>query len=201
MESPLTPKQKRVLDTLRQYWRMKGYMPSVLELSKLTKSAVGTVHDHLVTLKRKGWIHIDGTSRGIRLAELLIETHNLVTVPLVGTIAAGEPIEAIETPGEPLTLPKSVAKPGAFALRVRGDSMVEDHILNGDVVVVRPQETVANGEIAVALLDDGTATLKRVYREKHRIRLQPANATMKPLYVTHLRIQGRVSAVVRLHGG
>lgn len=199
MDSPLTPKQKRVLDSIRLYARMRGYMPAVNDLSKLTKSAVSTVHGHLVTLKRKGWLKSDGTARGLSLVEQTTDPHSVVSVPIVGTIAAGAPIEAVEIREEPVTLSKSIAKPGSFALRVNGESMIDDHILDGDLVIVKPQATVANGEIAVALLNDNTATLKRVYRERQRIRLQPANSTMKPIYVKHLRIQGKVTGVLRRH--
>lgn len=199
MERPLTPKQKRVLDAIRTYRTFKGYMPSIRNLAKLTKSAVGTVHEHVETLKRKGWIKSDGSARGIQISEDIVDRGQLVSVPVVGTIAAGEPVEAIQIPEDPVLLPKSAARPGAFALRVRGSSMIDDHILDGDLVIIKPQQAVANGEIAVALLDDNTATLKRVYREKSRIRLQPANVTMRPLFVKRLKIQGRVTSVLRLH--
>lgn len=199
MEKPLTPKQKRVLDAIRTYRTFKGYMPSIRNLAKLTKSAVGTVHEHVETLKRKGWIRTDGSARGIQLAEDIIEHGNMVGVPVVGTIAAGEPIEAIQIFEDPVTLPKSAARPCAFALRVRGDSMIEDHIMSGDLVIVKPQQTVNNGDIAVVLFEDNTATLKRVYKELNRIRLQPANSKMKPFYVKRLKIQGKVTAVLRLH--
>lgn len=197
MELTLTPKQKRVLDTISMYRKLKGYMPSVRDIGKLTKSAVGTVHDHLATLERKGWIRTDGSARGIEIVDTRITISDMVSVPIAGTIAAGEPIEAIEVPEDPITLPRSLARAGAFALRVRGDSMINDHILDGDLVVIKPQSVVGNGEIAVALLEDNTATLKRIYREKSRIRLQPANAAMKPIFVKRLRIQGKVTAVLR----
>ena len=200
MEKTLTPKQKRVLDAIRTYRQFKGYMPSVRDLVKLTKSAIGTVHEHIETLKRKGWIRTDGSSRGIQLVEDVIDRGQLNSVPIVGTIAAGEPIEAIQIPEDPVILPKTAARPGAFALRVRGDSMIEDHIMDGDLVVIKPQQAVGNGEIAVALLEDNTATLKRVFRERNRIRLQPANSSMKPIFVKRLRIQGKVTSVLRLHG-
>lgn len=199
MEQPLTPKQKRVLDTLRYYLKAKGFMPSVRDMAKTTKSAVGTIHEHLQMLEKKGWIRTTGSARGITLIEDMIDRGNLVSVPVVGTIAAGAPIEAIEAPEDPVTLPKDAAKPGAFGLRVKGDSMIEDHILDGDLVVVRQQAVVTNGDIAVVLLEDNTATLKRVYRERGRIRLQPANAKMRPLYVKNATIQGKVTAIFRVH--
>lgn len=199
MEQPLTPKQKRVLDTLRFYLKARGFMPSVRDMAKSTKSAVGTIHEHLQTLEKKGWIRSSGSARGITLVEDVVDRGNLVSVPVVGTITAGAPIEAIEVPEDPVTLPKEAARPGAFGLRVKGDSMIEDHILDGDLVVVRQQGTVTNGDIAVVLLDDNTATLKRVYRERGRIRLQPANAKMRPIYVKNATIQGKVTAILRVH--
>lgn len=199
MQRTLTPKQKRVLEAIRLYAKMKGYMPSIRDVAKLTKTAVGTVHDHILTLKVKGWIHTDGTSRGIRLVEDSVSAIDMVAVPVVGSILAGQPIKAIEIREEPISLSRKAAIPGSFALRVKGDSMIEDHILDGDVVIVSPQTSVPNGEIAVALLQDGTATLKRVFREKRRIRLQPANKTTTPIFVSKISIQGKVTAVLRLH--
>ncbi|HET6163276.1 MAG TPA: transcriptional repressor LexA [Planctomycetota bacterium] len=120
-----------------------------------------------------------------------------VRVPIAGTIAAGLPIEAIDEGLESRIFPEEMVPEGAFALRVKGESMIDDHILNGDLVIVRPQDEVNDGEIAVALLDDGSATLKRVFREKGRVRLQPANPTMDPIYADNVRIQGRVVGVWR----
>lgn len=120
-----------------------------------------------------------------------------VRVKISGTIAAGLPIEAVEDGIESRIFPEEMVPEGAFALRVKGESMIDDHILNGDLVIVRPQDAVNDGEIAVALLDDGSATLKRVFREKGRVRLQPANPTMAPIYADSVRIQGRVVGVWR----
>ena len=121
-----------------------------------------------------------------------------VTVRIAGTIAAGQPIEAIEdAAAETHDFPADLVPSDAFALRVRGSSMIEDHICDGDLVLIRPQESVHDGEIAVALLEDGNATLKRLYREKGRIRLQPANASMEPIYADHVQVQGRVVGVWR----
>lgn len=195
---PLTPKQKLVLEAVRGYSRRKSYMPTVRDLCRMTGLAVGTIADHLAQLKRKGWLESDGTARGIRLSEDAVASSEAVTVPVVGNIAAGEPIEAVEMPDDSLVLSRKVTKSGSYALRVKGDSMIGDHILDGDIVVISPQPSVQNGEIAVALLDDGTATLKRIYRESNRIRLQPANSKMKPLFVKNITVQGRVSSIVRV---
>jgi repressor LexA len=120
-----------------------------------------------------------------------------VRVRIAGTIAAGAPIEAVEDVTETRAFPADMVPSGAFALRVRGDSMIEDHICDGDLVIVRPQQQVDDGEIAVALLEDGSATLKRVFREHGRVRLQPANAAMQPIYADSVQIQGRVVGVWR----
>ncbi|MBM4015155.1 MAG: repressor LexA [Planctomycetes bacterium] len=120
-----------------------------------------------------------------------------VRVAIAGSIAAGAPIEAIEDTQESRIFPAEMVPPDAFALKVRGHSMIDDHICDGDLVIVEPQDEVRDGEIAVALLDDGSATLKRVFRESGRVRLQPANATMAPIYAADVTIQGRVVGVWR----
>jgi len=131
----------------------------------------------------------------------------LVEVPVIGRIAAGEPLEAVADTTETLPLPVELATEGCYALRVKGKSMIEDLIDDGDLVVVRPQQTANNGDIVVALLlespgVEGVATLKRLYRERDRVRLQPANASMEPIYVQpeQLRVQGKVVAVIRQLG-
>ncbi len=198
---PLTKKQLRVLQTLRSFSKEEGRMPSVRELARILDLSCSTTHQHLRALEKKGFVNTDGTAHGIALPQEESPPElprSLVQVPLVGTIAAGVPIEALEIADDPLLLSASLAPEGSYALRVQGDSMIDDHILDGDLIVVRPQQRVEQGEIAVALLGDGTATLKRVYREKGKIRLQPANETLKPLYVDRVTIQGKVVAVLRL---
>jgi len=120
-----------------------------------------------------------------------------VRVRIAGTIAAGAPIEAVEDTHESRVFPADMVPDDAFALRVRGSSMIDDHICDGDLVIVKPQQKVHDGEIAVALLEDGSATLKRVFREAGRVRLQPANASMAPIFVDDVTIQGRVVGVWR----
>jgi repressor LexA len=120
-----------------------------------------------------------------------------VVVPLLGTISAGKPLEAVEESDEYVPIPASLARGSCFVLRVAGDSMVEDAILDGDLVVLQSCEKVDDGEVAVALLPDDTATLKRVYVESDRVRLQPANSSMEPLYADEVRIRGRVVGLVR----
>ncbi len=139
-------------------------------------------------------------SRGIALVDRPSDS----TIPVLGLIAAGQPIEAVQDPQDTIEVPQRFVNEGCFALRVKGKSMIEDHIDDGDVVVVKPQDTAADGEIVVALITsgaipEGEATLKRLYREGSRIRLQPANADMDPIYVdpADLRIQGKVVSVIR----
>ena len=122
----------------------------------------------------------------------------VVNVPIVGEIAAGAPIEAYEERLDTIAVTADVSPDGtAYALRVRGDSMVEDHICDGDIVIVDPVETVRDGEIGVAMLDDGSVTLKRIFREDNRVRLQPANAEMAPIYADDIRVRGRVTSIMR----
>ena len=206
MTHPLSARQLRTLEVLQRFASEERRMPSVRELAVALDLSAATTYQHLRALVRKGYLETDGTAHGMRIQRTADEAppvggerQGLVRVPLVGTIAAGAPIEAIEAPDEPLFLPPWFAPEGAYALRVKGESMVDDHILDGDLVVVKPQDRVERGEIAVALLEDGTATLKRVYPEKGRVRLQPANATMGPIYVRRLRIQGKVVGVIRRH--
>ncbi|MBI2943813.1 MAG: repressor LexA [Candidatus Wallbacteria bacterium] len=193
----LSEKQLKVLERLRQFARERGYMPSLRELAQELGITYATVRQHLDALKRKGFLASDGQAHGLSLLREKLGSEAGVEVPVIGTIAAGRPIEALEAVERPIVVSAQMARGEAYALRVRGDSMVDDHILDGDYVIVEPASTVDDGAIAVALLEDGTATLKRVYREKGRIRLQPANPAMSPLYVKKLRIQGRVRGVLR----
>lgn len=194
---PLSARQTEVLETIQRFAEGHGHMPSVREIAALLGRAASTVQQHLDALVAKGWLERDGSAHGLRMTSLAAPGVETALVPVVGTIAAGAPIEALELPEDPVTLPASLAPPGAFALRVKGVSMIEDHILDGDLVIVRPQPSVESGEIAVAVLPDGTATLKRLFREKGRIRLQPANADLAPLWVDEVRVQGKVTGLIR----
>lgn len=197
MSISLTPKQKRVLDAVTALWRTYGYAPSIREVASQLRLAPSTTHEHVRALEKRRVLRNDGSTRGIELIQDVVSPAEAMKIPLMGTIAAGEPIEAIEDRGEPLILPRSVATPGTFALRVKGDSMIDDHILDGDFVVVSPHASVKNGDVAVVLLDEDCVTLKRVFREANRVRLQPANAKLKPTYTRNLRIQGKVTAIFR----
>jgi repressor LexA len=206
----ISGKQLAVLKALKKFARDNGYMPSIRELAREIGVSYATIRQYLDALKSRGWLTSDGTAHGLRFRpgkETLVLEEEAepdtreeagVRIPVLGAIAAGRPLEAIELEGSEVTVPSAMAPPGAYALRVRGMSMIEDHIMDGDLIVVVPQSKVENGEVAVALLDDGTATLKRIYKEKDRIRLQPANSTMKPMFVKRVKIRGRVSGLLRV---
>lgn len=201
----LTRKQREVLTAVEEFARQNGYMPSVRELAEKLDLGVATVHFHLSTLQDKGVLAHDGSAHGLRITRKatapvgpsLREDTGGIRIPIVGTIAAGRPIEAIESRDMTLPVPGEWIKGESYILKVRGDSMKNDAILDGDYVVVQKCDSVDNGEIAVALLDDGSATLKRVFKERGRIRLQPANEALEPIYVSKVRIQGRVTGVLR----
>ena len=204
----LSTRQNQILEFVRGYVSRHAYPPSVREIGDgvgITSTSV--VDYNLRVLAKKGLIRRDPSiSRGIELLEDLPERlPDRVSVPVLGQIAAGAPIEAIEDPGDRVTLTRDLVPiEGAYALRVKGKSMIEDLIDDGDLVVIRPSETAENGAIVVALLTDGTGTegqvtLKRFYRERDRVRLQPANSEMQPIYVRpdQVKVQGRVVCLIR----
>ena len=196
--SPLTRKQRRVLDLIRDFVDENGYSPSVRELGELLGLAPATVQQHLDALQTKGYIDRTGAAHGVTLAEEASAVTESIFVPIVGTIAAGEPILAFEENEGRVTVPGTEGGSDEhFALRVQGDSMIDDHILDGDIVVIRRQQTAENGDVVVALLEGGTATLKRLYRDDGRYRLQPANAELAPVFVDRLDVQGIVTGIVR----
>ena len=194
---PLTRKQKKVLDTFERFSTDRGYRPSVAELADELKLAKSTVHFHLMALARKGYLQHREHGRGVRMLEAPIGES--ARIPILGAIAAGKPIEAIDDRREEVAVPRTMARGQTFALRVQGQSMVEDGILDNDIVIVRSQPSVEDGDIAVALLDDGSATLKRIYREGASVRLEPANSAMAPVVVDHVTIQGKLIGLVRTY--
>ena len=195
----LTKKQKQILDYITSYIGKKRLSPTIEEIRKHFKlSAISTVHQHIEALATKGFIEKNGSSaRGIELKKK--NSYNLVKIPLVGTIAAGQPIEAIETRDENIMIATSaVNKPGNYyALRVQGDSMIDEGIFDGDIVVIKKQSVAENGQTVVAIIDDNEATLKKIYREKNRFRLQPANQSMLPFYRKEVEIRGVVVEIKR----
>ena len=200
VEKPATDRQRSILDVIRRFTAERGYPPSVREIGELVGlSSSSTIHAHLVALERRGLISRDPTKpRAMRSNEPGKASPDAVVMPILGRVAAGVPITAQEdVEGEFVLSAAFVPKASdAFMLRVQGDSMVDAAILDGDLILVRPQPSAHNGEIVVAMLD-GEATVKRFYREADRIRLQPENRSMAPIYASDVEIVGRVEAVVR----
>ncbi len=198
-----TPKQLSILRFIVETQRQRGVSPSIREICEhLGGRHVKTVGEHLDRLEEKGAITRErGQVRSLRVTDPKL-TGEAGQSRLVGTIAAGAPIEAVEVPETFDLLPMLSLDSGqdTYVLRVRGDSMVEDRICDGDYVIVEKRATAENGQTVVAILKDEKATLKRFYREKGRIRLQPANSSMKPIYPKHVEIRGVVKGVVRVTG-
>ncbi|MFC1700213.1 transcriptional repressor LexA [Patescibacteria group bacterium] len=207
--SPVTlyKKQKQILDFLSQYIQSNGYSPTLQEIADaMGLSSLATVHEHLQALERKNVIkRYDGAVRGIEIVDNSVNSNlSAIELPLIGYIAAGKPIDAIQD-DDPITTvmvsPDMVSKSKrCFVLQVKGDSMIQEHIEDGDYVVLKQQETAENGDKVVALIDHEFATLKIFYKEKGgKIRLQPANDKMDPIIVDskQLTIQGVVTGIIR----
>jgi len=192
----------RILTYVRESIFKNGYPPSVREIaSAVGLASTSAVHHHLTKLQEAGRLQKQPTrSRALSLPGLTGAGPKVMRVPIVGEIAAGQPIYAYEDRTETLDLPSELgarSERETYVLKVRGKSMIEDHIDNGDYVVVQSQQTARDGDIVVALLEDGTATLKRFFKEKDRVRLQPANSEMQPLYARSVQIQGKVIGLIR----
>lgn len=191
-------RQAEILQFAREYRRENGYSPTLVEIAKHFDISIPTVHQHISYLQKKNLLTVEkGKKRSIQA----LHNHKLpvVEIPLMGFIAAGGPIEAIRDP-EPIEVPRSMLSSGAsyYALKVTGRSMIEEGISDGDIVIVREQPTVDDGEKAVAYMPDrNEVTLKKIYRERDRIKLVPANKYMKPFYETNVEIQGKVVGVLR----
>jgi repressor LexA len=208
----LTPRQKQVLDFLVLYTEKNGFSPSFEEIAGgLNLASLATVHKHITALEQKGYLKRRyNESRSIEVAESyksaererlqeLVGTRASVQVPLLGRIAAGNPVEAVASP-ETLNFADFAGSTETYALQVRGDSMIDDHICSGDYVLVERVTQPRDGEIVVALINGDETTLKRIYREPDGMfRLQPANSAMDPILVRgeDLQVQGRVLAVLR----
>ena len=195
----LTKRQKQIFDYIKEYIKENNYAPSLEEIKRHFKlSSISTIHQHIETLRAKGCLKkIDNQPRSIELNKEG-GSSDLIEIPLLGTIAAGEPIEAIEDK-ETIAVPKSqLSKSGEhYALQVRGDSMIDEGIFDGDTVIIRKQPDAENGETVVALINGNEVTLKKIYKEKNGFRLQPANPTLKPIFTRELTIQGKVIRVIR----
>jgi repressor LexA len=209
MSRKLSERQKNILKYIESYVDERGYPPSIREIGdRVGISSTSVVDYNLRVLERDGYIRRDReVSRGLELVGVARGNKHaeprVVRIPVIGRIAAGSPIEAIEDPSEVLELPVGSVPDDCYALRVRGTSMIEDHIDDGDLVVIRPQPRVENGEIAVAIVNDNTAnggaTLKRFYLDGDRVRLEPRNPTMKPILVPadQVEVRGKVVKLVR----
>ena len=199
----LTPRQLDVLSAIRNYRHLNGFAPTMQELADQLGTSKVTIFEHVGALEKKGVLARDkhkARSLEIIAEEALPDEERPTKLPLLGNIAAGSPIEAVENREELDLEELFCSKNGVFVLRVRGDSMIEDHLMDGDFVVIERRESARNGEQVVALLDSGEATLKRFYKEPgNRIRLQPANHTMKPKLVpaNSCKVQGVVIGVLR----
>ena len=203
----------KILNHIAATLRARGYPPSVREIAlAVGLSSTSAVHHHLMILEREGYLERGAAqSRAIRLtptaAIQMGLTHELVPqsvsadahiVPIIGEIAAGGPIEAYQDASESMAVPDLLAPGGdAYVLRVRGNSMIEEHIADGDFVLIRPQTTARNGDIVVAQVEENAVTLKRFFKEKDKIRLQPANPDYPPQFYDDVRIQGKLIGVIR----
>ena len=199
MEKPATERQRRILEVIRAFTAEHGYPPSVREIGELVGlSSSSTIHAHLKALERRGLISRDPTKPRALRTENNSPAAGALVLPILGRVAAGVPITAQEDVEGEFVLPAGFVPRASdgFMLRVQGDSMVEAAILDGDLILVRPQRSAENGEIVVAMLD-GEATVKRFYREAGRVRLQPENRALAPIYASDVEIVGRVEAVVR----
>ncbi|HEX9247049.1 MAG TPA: transcriptional repressor LexA [bacterium] len=201
MGKGLTKRQREILNYVLNNMQQRGYPPSVREIgAALGLTSSSTVHSHLTALEKKGFIHRDPSKP--RAIEILKDgasqpPKRVVNVPVLGRIAAGQPLFAEENIEDIFPLPRDLVREDAsFILRVRGESMIEAGILDGDFIVVRQQPTANNGEIVAALLGD-EATVKRFYRERDHIRLQPENRTMTPILTRDATVLGKVVALIR----
>lgn len=195
-------RQQQILAFIKQHIESTGSAPTLRQIADaIGVSSLATVHEHLQALEEKGLIkRRQGKVRSIELKESELNyVHKGFEAPILGFIAAGQPIEAFTDPNATIAIPQAMMSgtKRTYVLQVRGESMIEDGILDGDHVVIEQTESATNGEIVVALLDNGMATLKRFFREATRIRLEPANAKMSPIFVKKVRIQGKVVGLIR----
>lgn len=203
-KKPLTERQRQILDFILSEIHKKGYPPSVRDIgTAVGLSSSSTVHSHLSSLEEKGYIRRDSTKpRAIEILdfreeEIGLPPSKIRSVPVVGQIAAGIPLLAQENIEDTLPLPVEMAGENTFILKVKGESMIGAGIFDGDYLVVRQQKTAENGDIVVALIGED-ATVKRFFREKDGIRLQPDNPTMKPIITKELTILGKAISLFRL---
>ena len=201
-QGKITPKQQEILDYIKESILKKGYPPSVREICEAVRlKSTSSVHSHLETLERNNYIRRDPTKP--RTIEIIDDCFNLtrrelVNVPMIGTVAAGQPILAEQNIENYFPIPvEMLPNEQTFMLRVKGESMINAGIFDGDQIIVKQQESARNGEIVVALVDD-SATVKRFYKEKGRYRLQPENDALEPIIVDDVQILGIVIGLVRM---
>ena len=200
VQQPLTKRQREILDYLQEFIQQHGYAPSLEEIGhRFSLSSLATVHKHLTNLEEKGFIRRSwNRSRSVELLSSRVG-HRAIELPLLGFVAAGSPIEAVPS-NETIAVPDDlVGRRETYVLRVRGDSMIDEQIRDGDFVVVEDRKTAENGEMVIALVGGSDVTLKKFYRENGRVRLQPANPTMQPIMVdaSNVQVQGVVVGVMR----
>ena len=197
---PLTKRQREILDYLQEFIQHNGYAPSLEEIGRrFSLSSLATVHKHLSNLQEKGFIRRSwNRSRSVELLSARTG-QRAVDLPLLGYVAAGAPIEAV-VGNETLAVPEDlVGKRDSYVLRVKGDSMIDEQIRDGDFVIVEDRRTAENGEMVIALVNGSDVTLKKLYREQGRVRLQPANPAVQPIVVAadQVQVQGVVVGVMR----
>lgn len=198
----LPRRKKQILQFIKNFIDEYGYAPTLSEIAENFEiSSLGTVHEHIAYLKKHGFLE----QRSGEVKTLHVGNENMsqtdagaMSVPVVGLITAGQPIEAIQEHDMTLSVPKELVKQkNCYILKVRGDSMVESLIADGDYVIIEKRDFARDGDIIVALLEDGTATLKKFFKHKNYIRLQPANKNYKPILVENVIIQGKVVGIIR----
>lgn len=199
----LYERQRQIIDFIAQFIQRNGYAPNLKQIAQaMNLHSLATVHEHLEILVRKGVLKKTGKRKG-RILEIvdkkLADIDRGVQLPILGFIAAGKPIEPFSDPAAFLSVAPTMisGKARSYVLQVKGESMIGDGIMDGDYVVVEERHDVNNGDIVVALLDNGLATLKKFFKEATRIRLEPSNAKMSPIYATNVQIQGKVIALIR----
>ena len=203
MAEPLTKRQKEVLDYVTQFIELHGYAPSYREIAAYFKyNSVATVAEHIESLVAKGMLQKgDNEARSIQLVKTDIDASPVISLPILGLVAAGQPIETLGMHNETLEVPPfMMGRKNSYVLQVKGDSMIDEGIHTGDYVVVTEKPVPSNGEMVIALINGGEATLKRYYKEKDHIRLQPSNAAMEPIIIqqgTPIEIQGTVIGLIR----
>lgn len=206
MSGVLYQKEREVLEYLAQFQKQYGYSPTLSEIAKATgRRSISTVHAIIRGLVEKGYVQkVEGNTRVLKIldpkvADVAIGTQPSIELPLMGFIAAGQPLEPHTDPNATFQVSASMisGRRTAYVLQVKGESMIEDGILDGDFVVIEKTSEAANGDIVVAIVDNNLATLKRFYREDGRVILRPANASMEPIYPNSILIQGKVVGLVR----